>query len=124
MRIDQFLWKTRYFKTRSISSKACKNGNVKIEGKSVKPSREVFPNDNIILRKNQVNYHIEIIDIPAKRVGSKIVNLYVLDKTPKEELINKKINSLSISYYNSKNEGRPTKKDKRAIGDFLENKES
>jgi len=55
MRIDQYLWAVRYFKSRSIATKACKKGQVRVNDQVVKPSREVFPMDKIILRKEQVN---------------------------------------------------------------------
>src|SRR5690554_3786985 len=82
MRIDKFLWCVRYFKTRSIATEACKQGKVKIGGTKVKPSREVFPGDELTVRKNQLDYQLEVIDLPPSRVGAKLVNLYVVDKTP------------------------------------------
>ena len=86
MRVDKFLWCVRYFKTRSIATNACKKGHVKINGDSVKPSRDVFPSDKIEVRKNQINYKIEVLDLPPSRVGAKLVSIYITDITPKENL--------------------------------------
>ncbi len=72
------------FKTRSIATAACKKGQVKIDGKSIKPSKEVFGNELIIVRKNQINYQIKVLDLPESRVGAKLVDLYRKDVTPKE----------------------------------------
>ena len=69
MRIDKYLWCVRYFKTRSIATNACKKGHVRVNGDIVKPSRDVYPTDKIEVRKNQINYIIEVLDLPPSRVG-------------------------------------------------------
>ena len=120
MRIDKFLWCVRYFKTRSIATEACKQGKVKIDGTKVKPSREVFPGDELTVRKNQLDYQLEVIDLPPSRVGAKLVNLYVVDKTPKEEFERLELLKYSKDYYRKKGTGRPTKKDRRDIEDWLD----
>ena len=85
MRVDKFLWCVRYFKTRSIATEAVKQGKVRINEAVVKPSREVYPTDKLSVRKNQINYELEVLDLPTSRVGAKLVNLYITDTTPKEE---------------------------------------
>ena len=59
MRIDKYLWVTRYFKTRSIATDACKKGKIKINNHNVKPSKEVFIGEKVLVRKNQINYELE-----------------------------------------------------------------
>ena len=122
MRVDKFLWCVRYFKTRSVATNACKTGKVKIKGTNVKPSREVFPQDKITIRKNQINYEIEILDIPTSRLGAKLVGLYINDVTPKEAFEKMELLKYSKDYYRKKGLGRPTKKDRRDIDDWFEEK--
>ncbi|HAX16071.1 MULTISPECIES: RNA-binding S4 domain-containing protein [Leeuwenhoekiella] len=121
MRVDKYLWCVRYFKTRSIATNACKKGQVKINDVAVKPSREVFPSDTIQVRKNQINYVIEVLDHPPSRVGAKLVGLYCVDKTPAENLEKLDLLKYSQDYYRKKGTGRPTKKDRRDLDDFYEN---
>ncbi|MCX2680726.1 RNA-binding S4 domain-containing protein [Galbibacter sp. EGI 63066] len=123
MRIDKYLWCVRYFKTRNKATEACKKGHVKINEQQVKPSREVFPTDKIELRKNQINYQIEVLDIPKNRVGAKIVDLYRKDTTPQEAFEHTGLLKYSKDYYRKKGSGRPTKKDRRDIDDYLEDGE-
>ena len=121
MRVDKYLWCVRYFKTRSIATTACKKGQVKINNTSIKPSRDVYPSDTITVRKNQVTYVLEILDLPESRLGAKLVGMYVRDKTPKENLEKLDLLKYSKDYYRKKGVGRPTKKDRRSIDDIYNN---
>ena len=123
MRIDKYLWCIRLFKTRSIATDACKKGHVKLDGTNLKPSKEVFGNEEITIRKNQINYKIKILDIPPNRVGAKLVDLYRKDLTPKEEFEKIELLKYSKDYYRKKGTGRPTKKDRRDIDDYYEDSE-
>ncbi|HET8885670.1 MAG TPA: RNA-binding S4 domain-containing protein [Salinimicrobium sp.] len=123
MRVDKFLWFVRIYKTRSIATNACKNGKVKVNGESVKPSREVYPADELIVRKDQIDYQLQVLDYPKSRVGAKLVSLYILDKTPKDAFEAKDLLKYSQDYYRKKGTGRPTKKDRRDIDDWFEGPE-
>jgi len=123
MRIDKYLWCIRLFKTRNIATDACKKGHVKLDGNNLKPSKEVFGNEEITIRKNQINYKIKILDIPPNRVGAKLVDLYRKDLTPKEEFEKTELLKYSKDYYRKKGTGRPTKKDRRDIDDYYEDSE-
>ena len=121
MRVDKYLWCVRYFKTRSIATTACKKGQVKINNISVKPSRDIYPTDTISVRKNQVTYVLEVLDLPESRLGAKLVGMYVQDKTPKENLEKLELLKYSKDYYRKKGAGRPTKKDRRSIDEIYNN---
>ncbi|MDC0371728.1 S4 domain-containing protein [Flavobacteriaceae bacterium] len=120
MRIDKFLWCLRYFKTRSIASNATKKGQVRVNESIVKPSREVYPTDEINVRINQINYRMTILDLPKSRVGAKLVDQYRQDTTPKSEFEAKELLKLAKEHYRKKGEGRPTKKDRRDIEGYLD----
>ena len=120
MRVDKFLWCTRYFKTRSLATDACKKGQVKLEGKNIKPSRDVFSGDKLQLRKNQVQYELLILDMPSNRVGAKLVPLYIKDLTPESAFANQELLKQSRDYYRKKGTGRPTKKDRRDLESYTD----
>ncbi len=120
MRIDKYLWCVRYLKTRSISTQACRKGAVRVNGDIVKPSREVYPGDSISLRKDQITYQIEVLDVPESRVGAKLVDMYRKDVTPKEAFETNEMLEYAKSYYRKKGVGRPTKKDRRELDDFTD----
>ncbi|WP_029037735.1 RNA-binding S4 domain-containing protein [Salinimicrobium xinjiangense] len=120
MRVDKYLWSVRYYKTRSIATEACKQGKVRVNEQVVKPSREVYATDKISIRKNQINYQIEVLDIPKSRIGAKLSSLYVKDITPKEEFEKLELLKYSRDYYRKKGTGRPTKKDRRELDDWFD----
>ena len=118
MRIDKYLWCVRYFKARNIATTACKKGHIRVNEAVVKPSREIFPTDKLMVRINQVNYQLTVLDIPPSRVGAKLVDIYRTDKTPKEQFEAQALLKLSKDYYRKKGVGRPTKKDRRDMDNF------
>ena len=123
MRIDKYLWCVRYYKTRNIATTACKKGHVRVNNAVVKPGRDVYAMDKIGVRINQINYQLTVQDIPKSRVGAKLVDIYRTDTTPKSEFEAQELVKYAKDYYREKGEGRPTKKDRREIDDYLEGDE-
>ena len=123
MRIDKYLWCIRYFKTRSQATAACRKGHVHINGEVCKPSREVMPTDRIRLRKNQMEFQLKVLDIPPSRVGAKWVGIYREDNTPAESLEKQQLIRQTREYYRRKGTGRPTKKDRRDLEDYMYDEE-
>ena len=118
MRIDKYLWCTRYYKTRSLATEAIKKGHVSVNGQTAKPSREVFPMDKIVLRKDQINYQIKVLDVPQNRVSAKLVDVYRKDETPEEAFAHLELLKLSKEHYRARGTGRPTKKERRDIDEY------
>lgn len=119
MRIDKFLWCVRFYKTRSIAADEIKKNRVSVGSQTVKSSKEVKPGDLIKIRKNQIDYQIKVVQIPKSRIGAKLVPLHIEDKTDKEQHEILKLRKLAQDYYRIKGEGRPTKKDRREIDDYI-----
>lgn len=118
MRIDKYLWCVRYYKTRSIATQACQKGHITVNGQQAKPSRDVFAGDKITVRRDQINYMLTVLDIPANRLGPKLVNVYRKDETPPEAFEHLELLKLSKQHYRATGTGRPTKKDRRELDDY------
>ncbi len=123
MRVDKYLWCIRYYKTRSIATKACKKGAVRVNDVVVKASRDVYHGDAIRVRKNQINYVLLVLDLPESRLGAKLVDMYRKDTTPKEAIEQNELLKYSKAYYRKKGVGRPSKKDRRDLEDFTHSEE-
>ncbi|HCN48764.1 MAG TPA: RNA-binding protein [Chryseobacterium sp.] len=121
MRIDKFLWSIRFYKTRNIAAEEIKKNRVSIGTSAVKSSKEVKEGDVIKIRKNQIDYKIKVLQIPKSRIGAKLVPLHIQDVTDKEQYELLKLRKMSQDYYRSKGEGRPTKKDRREMDEYVGN---
>src|SRR5690606_21250389 len=120
MRIDKYLWSTRYFKTRNIATEACKKGHIRINEQVVKPSREVYPMDKVVVRKDQINYEFTVLDVPESRVGAKLVDIYRKVTTPNEVFEHNEVLKLSEDYYRKKGERKTSKNDRWDIDGYLD----
>ena len=119
VRIDKYLWAVRVYKTRSLASEACRKGRVTIAEMPAKPSRMVKAGEEIQVKKMPIVYSYRILDPIEKRVGAKIVDKYVKNITPEEELHKLE---LQDDFYTKRDRGagRPTKKERRLLDDLRE----
>ena len=118
-RIDKWLWAARIFKTRSIASDACKNGRVTIGGVNVKPSHTVRAGETVSVRKPPVTYSFKILKTIEQRVGAKLVPEIYENVTSPDQYELLEMNRISGFVDRARGTGRPTKKDRRALDDFL-----
>ena len=99
-------------------TEACKKNHITVNGQVAKASKEVFPGDKVTFRRDQITYIISVLDIPANRVGAKLVDIYRKDETPEESFAHLELLKLSKEHYRKTGTGRPTKKDRRDLEDF------
>ncbi len=116
IRIDKWLWAVRIYKTRSMATDACHSGKVKIDGNSVKPSRQIRIDEIITVQKDFVKRKYKVLGLIEKRGSAKIASENVEDITPEEELIKLKTAFSNPVAKREKGKGRPTKKDRRQMG--------
>ena len=122
MRIDKFLWATRFFKSRSLAAISCKKGNIKLNGIKAKASKEVYISDEILVRKNQIFYNIMKIDLPNNRISNKKISNYYKNIETQEMKEKKNLIVANKILKTPKSERKPTKKNRRELISFLENK--
>ena len=117
VRIDKYLWAVRLYKTRTLATEACKKGRITVDDMPAKPSRTVTAGDVIEVKKMPVVYSYRVKDPIEKRVGAKIVDQYVENITPQEEL--QKLDMQDDFFIKrDRGAGRPTKKDRRLLDDI------
>jgi ribosome-associated heat shock protein Hsp15 len=124
LRLDKYLWAIRIFKTRSQASAACEAGKVKLNGISVKASRAVAIGDKYDIRNEARKWKIEVLSLLPNRVQFSEAIKHYLDITPEEDKL--QIQSTAFSFDTGKRPskiGRPTKKERRSLDDFMDKDE-
>ncbi|MFO7933238.1 MAG: S4 domain-containing protein [Bacteroidales bacterium] len=117
VRIDKYLWAVRVFKTRTQATEACRKGKVTVDKMPAKPSRMVSAGDVIKVKKMPVVHSYRVLDPIDKRVGAKLVEEYMEDITPPEELHKKEMQD-DFFIKRDRGAGRPTKKERRRLDDL------
>ena len=121
LRLDKYLWSIRLFKTRTAASAACEKGRVKMNEESIKASRGVKMGDIFEVKAEEKKWIIKVTGLLPSRVQYSEAVKYYEDLTPPEEV--ERIAYQSASFFSGKRPskiGRPTKKERRDLGDFLE----
>jgi len=113
MRLDQWLWAVRLFKTRWLAADAIKAGHVRLNGETTKPAKEAKPGDMVTARQGVVMRTMRVIDAPHSRVGAKLVPQFAEDLTPQEELEKGREVALCPIAPRPRGAGRPTKRERR-----------
>lgn len=119
-RLDKWLWAARIFKTRSIAIDACKNGRVMMNGVKLKPSRMIRVGDEIQVRKPPVTYTFRVLQAIQNRVGAKLVPEVLENITSPDQYELLEMNRISGFVNRARGTGRPTKKDRRELDDFVQ----
>lgn len=121
LRIDKYLWSIRLFKTRAQAADACDKGKVKQNGNIVKPSRQVHMDDEYEVKTEARKWIIKVTGLLHKRVQySEAINYYAdFTPAPDPDFVPLQTASFHTGKRLSKI-GRPTKKDRRHIEDFLD----
>lgn len=121
LRLDKYLWSIRLFKTRSLASEACDKGKVKLNGNSLKPARNVQIGEEYEIRTSEKKWLIKVIGLLHTRVQYSEAIKYYSDITPAEETDRIKFEAAFFQTGKRQSKvGRPTKKDKRDLDEFLD----
>ncbi|MEO9020708.1 MAG: RNA-binding S4 domain-containing protein [Ginsengibacter sp.] len=121
LRIDKYLWAIRIFKTRSLAADACNNGKVKCNGINVKAAKTVAINDHYEIKTEHKKWVITVVSLLHNRLGHEEAVKYYIDLSPEETVEKKQSTAFVFNTGKRKSkQGRPTKKQKRDLDNFLE----
>jgi ribosome-associated heat shock protein Hsp15 len=121
LRLDKYLWSIRVFKSRSMATEAIDKGRVKLNGENVKASRNVVIGDVYEARTEHKNWILKVTQLLDGRLAYAEAIKYYEDLTPVEEL--ERVRQVAATFQTGKRLskiGRPTKKNRRDLGDFLD----
>ena len=114
IRLDTWLWYARFYKSRSLSSKAISSGNLRVNtNKITKPAAKVKIDDVLTINHVNVVRIIKVQNLGFRRgPASEAQNLYVDLSVDKNSSFSEKI---SIKKSQKNTNKRPTKKDRRLL---------
>ncbi|AKS41991.1 RNA-binding S4 domain-containing protein [Wenzhouxiangella marina] len=70
VRLDKWLWSTRFFKTRSLAQQAIRGGKVEINGQKPKASRLVRVEDRLQIGRGELLFEVVVIGLAERRVSA------------------------------------------------------
>jgi len=116
VRIDKWLWAARFFKTRSLASRACELGRVEVHGQKTKPSREVHVGDLLLVKNDSGDFQVEVQALSEMR-GPAVVaqTLYLETETSRELRLKAAEERKAMPRFETASQGRPSKRDRREI---------
>jgi ribosome-associated heat shock protein Hsp15 len=121
IRLDKYLWAIRLFKTRSQAADACDKNKVKLNGDNVKAAKTVTLGDEYEVKTEAKRWVIKVTGLLDHRVQYTEAIKFYTDITPPEELDRIQFQAAVFNTGKRMSKlGRPTKKDKRDLDDFME----
>ncbi|MEB8430817.1 S4 domain-containing protein [Cocleimonas sp. KMM 6892] len=116
VRLDKWLWASRFFKTRKDAVEAISGGKVHLNGARVKPSRNVQINDKLEITRNNEKYHVTVLGLNDKRRPAKEAQLLYEEgeasiKARESEREIRRLNNASVTRPDKK----PNKKERRQM---------
>ena len=117
LRVDKWLWAARFYKTRSLACDELVKGRIQVNGQDAKPSREVKPNDTLIIRQGPVSRTVVVLALSQQR-GPAISAQQLYAET--QESIHQREKQaeqrrLGQEPSQAIEHGRPTKRDRRDL---------
>ena len=109
VRVDKWLWAARMFKTRSMATKACSAGHVRINGETTKASNTVQAGDHIEVLTPARLRILEVVALLDKRGPASVAQTLYNDHTPPEPP------KEDPAVFRERGSGRPSKRQRRAL---------
>jgi ribosome-associated heat shock protein Hsp15 len=124
VRIDKWLWAARFFKTRSLATEAVDGGKVEVNGERAKPAKLIKVGDEVRLRLGPYE-HMLIVRGLEERRGPASVAQGLYEETAASKEAREKLSAqlrMAPATFVYEEKGRPTKKDRRELSNFIDRK--
>lgn len=119
VRMDAWLWASRFYKTRTLAKKACDLGRILSNGQAAKAAREVRVGDLLRVTNDGGDFEIEVLGLSETRgPASEAQKLYRETEQSKEVRLKVAAERRAAREWEDLPAGRPSKRDRRRIIQF------
>jgi ribosome-associated heat shock protein Hsp15 len=119
VRMDKWLWAARFFKTRSMASRACDLGRIESHGQPAKPAREVKVGDLLRIKNDSGEFQVEVLGLSEMRGPAAVAQALYRETDESRELRRKAAEERkSMPVFERFRDGKPSKRDRRVIDRF------
>ena len=116
VRMDKWLWAARFFKTRSLATKACELGRIESNGQPVKPAREVRVGDMVQIKNEGGVFQVEVLLLSETRGPAPVAQTLYRETDASRELRLKLAEERKgMPHFEGSREGRPSKRNRREL---------
>ena len=118
VRLDKWLWATRFFKTRGLATEAVAGGKVHCAGVRVKPARQVTAGDILEIRKGPYEFTVVVEQAIEKRVSApeaRKAYTETEESLAARESVQERLRDDRMASQGERLAGRPNKKDRRLL---------
>src|ERR1035437_2337861 len=86
VRLDKWLWAARFFKTRTLATRACELGRIACHGQPAKASREVRAGDMLHVKNDTCDFELEVLLVGAIRGPAEVARTLYRETEASREL--------------------------------------
>ncbi len=120
-RLDKWLWAARFYKTRSLAAQAVEGGKVHVDGYRAKPSKELHIGMLLRITRGDEVMEVTVRALSLQRRGAPEAALLYEETAESVQQRTAAAELRKVDYgVRDRGEGRPTKRQRRQIRQFLE----
>src|SRR5467141_3888936 len=116
VRMDKWLWAARFFKTRSLATRACELGRIESNGQQAKAAREVRVGDLLQVKNDGGDFQVEVLLLSEMRGPAAVAQtLYRETEASRELRLKLAEERRADPYFEPMREGKPSKRNRREL---------
>jgi ribosome-associated heat shock protein Hsp15 len=120
VRLDKWLWASRFFKTRSSASQAVSGGKVHLNGSRAKPAKLLKLGDTLSIQRGDHKFVVIVLGLSERRGPAKVAQtLYEETEESRLERERQSKDKALLATGEGLPRKRPGKRDRRLIRSFI-----
>jgi len=117
--MDKWLWAARFFKTRTLATRACELGRIQSNGQRAKAAREVRIGDTLRVANEGGDFEVEVLLLSDVRGPASVAQtMYRETEASRELRLKVAAERKAMNQFEQLPAGRPSKRDRGKIIKF------